>query len=488
MNIPSTIDLNATHTVLGFGKSGLSLVKTLKMLGIENIYAMDSRSNPPNEAEIKRLVSNVSTAEFSKDVLEQSDYLWLSPGVALSTPVLKETLARLPSHHVGGDIELLARLLHSLDPLVKIIAITGTNGKSTVTTMVGSVLQTAGIPCYMGGNLGEPALDLWLQYQEDKKRGKINGKEALFLLELSSFQLETTYSLIAEVGALLNLSPDHLDRYSSYQAYKAAKFSLLSQVKKAVIPPDQEIIHACKAVKTPFVTFSLQNDRAVDYCYSEQEKQVIFQQAELTVRKDGSSSESKDFAVKVGETKVGGLHNIQNEVATVAILHQLRIEALAIEKGLKAYTPLPYRTILEGEIAGVRYYNDSKATNIASTIAAIKGFKEPKWLILGGDTKGQDFSVLTVNLDDSIRNILLIGKDVSAILPFIPPMVPSRYVETLDKAVAIAAKQAVKGEVVLFSPACASFDQFENFEVRGACFSSLINKLRQGNRPSLNNS
>lgn len=485
MQASSIIDINKHHTVLGFGKSGLSLVKTLKRLGVKNISAMDSRTTPPNGTEIKHLLTHVCTGEFSKLVLKKSDYLWLSPGVALSTPILQPTLARLPFHHVGGDIELLARLLYS-DPLVKIIAITGTNGKSTVTTMVGSVLKVAGVVFYMGGNLGEPALDLWLQYQEDKKSGKINGKEVFFLLELSSFQLETTYSLAAEVGALLNLSPDHLDRYANYQAYKEAKFSLLSQVKKAVIPPDQEVIHACKTFKTPFVTFCLQSDKAVNYCYQEKEESVITQSVELTPQKNGSAPDNQFFTVKVGEAKVGGLHNIKNEVAAVAILHQLGIEALAIEKGLKAYTPLPYRTILEGEIVGVRYYNDSKATNIASTIAAIKGFKEPKWLILGGDTKGQDFSVLTANLDDSIRHILLIGKDVSAILPFIPPMVPSCYVETLDKAVAIAAKQAVKGEVVLFSPACASFDQFENFEVRGDYFSSLVNQIKQDKATTVN--
>lgn len=447
------------HLVVGFGITGLSLVKALHRLGVTEIYAMDSRKTPPNQKDIAPFCTKIHTGSFTTPLLDKCDYLWVSPGVAISTPELQPTIARLPKKNVGGDIELFARLVRK-----NIIGITGTNGKSTVTTLVGNIFIEAGFDLYMGGNLGMPALDLWQAYCERPLEDK---RAPLFLLELSSFQLETTDSLCAEIGVILNISPDHLDRYRDYAHYVDSKLHLLSQCQQVIIPADEPHIEALLQKTGHHVTrFSLNGQSgkgdSLEWGADLNNQMLVYQGEAL---------------VGYSESRLGGTHNLLNMIAAAAIAYQYGVDAKQIAAGIESYEPLPHRSVFVGEIEGVRYVNDSKATNLSSTAAAILGFPERKWLILGGVTKGQDFSSLQTLLAENVAGVALIGEDYSEIEPHIPRELPCFRSGDLVTAVTTISEQATAGDIVLFSPACASFDQFKSFEDRGDCFVEVINQL-----------
>lgn len=449
---------DSKHLVVGFGITGLSIVKALDRLGVSHLFAMDSRDNPPNAEEITPLCQKVHTGSFESSLLDECDYLWVSPGIAIATPALAKTIARLPSENIGGDIELFARLVQE-----NIVAITGTNGKSTVTTLVGSIFEAAGYDLYMGGNLGMPALDLWLNYCDRQRHKRI----PLFLLELSSFQLETTDSLQADIGVILNLSPDHLDRYRDYQHYIDSKFKLLAQSKTVIVPAIEPAIDMALQKSefqgfTKTIRFSLNREEHSQYWANLETKHI---------------ETSQLSPVNYAGTKLGGTHNILNIVSAVAIAESFGIDRAAIEAGIQSYQPLAHRSVFVKEIDGVSYFNDSKATNLSSTEAAILGFPEKKWLILGGVTKGQDFSTLERLLLNNVAGVALIGLDYSTILPHIPKDLPVYESQTLEVALNTLKSVAQKGDIILFSPACASFDQFKGFEHRGDVFEALVQKL-----------
>lgn len=449
---------DSKHLVVGFGITGLSIVKALDRLGVNHLFAMDSRDNPPNAEEITPLCQKVHIGSFESSLLDECDYLWVSPGIAIATPALAKTIARLPSENIGGDIELFARLVQE-----NIVAITGTNGKSTVTTLVGSIFEAAGYDLYMGGNLGTPALDLWLNYCDRQSHERI----PLFLLELSSFQLETTDSLQADIGVILNLSPDHLDRYRDYQHYIDSKFKLLAQSKTVIVPAIEPAIDMALQKSefqgfTKTIRFSLNREEHSQYWANLETKHI---------------ETSQLSPVNYAGTKLGGTHNILNIVSAVAIAESFGIDRAAIEAGIQNYQPLAHRSVFVKEIDGVSYFNDSKATNLSSTEAAILGFPEKKWLILGGVTKGQDFSTLETLLLNNVAGVALIGLDYSTILPHIPKDLPVYESQTLEVALNTLKSVAQKGDIILFSPACASFDQFKGFEHRGDVFEALVQKL-----------
>lgn len=449
---------DSKHLVVGFGITGLSIVKALNRLGVQHVFAIDSRENPPNEREIVPFCEQVFTGSFDSPLLEDCDYLWVSPGIAIATPALAATIDRLPPENVGGDIELFARLVRE-----NLIAITGTNGKSTVTTLTGTIFEAAGYELYMGGNLGMPALDLWLQYCDQHDSAKI----PLFLLELSSFQLETTNSLQANIGVLLNLSPDHLDRYRDYQHYIDSKFKLFSQSETVIVPAIESTVDEALE-RSEFRGFS---------------RVVRFSLAKEVHSQYWANLKNKEIEVQGGDpvsyqgTKLGGTHNILNIVSAVAIAETFGVDKEAIVRGIQNYQPLAHRSVFVREIEGVSFYNDSKATNLSSTEAAILGFPERKWLILGGVTKGQDFSLLQTLLLNNVAGVALIGVDYSTIKPHIPSTLPIYESTTLSGALETLKEVAKAGDIVLFSPACASFDQFQGFEHRGHVFESLVNAL-----------
>ena len=452
-------EVNSKHLIVGFGITGLSIAKTLKRLGVEKVYAIDSREKPPHEAEMIQFCQEVVTGGFESDLLQRCDYLWVSPGVPIATPELSATIARLPAENVGGDIELFARLVKE-----NIIAITGTNGKSTVTTLLGSIFGQLPYDLYVGGNLGQPALELWLAFADREER----GREPLFILELSSFQLETTYSLQADIGVLLNLSCDHLDRYRDYEHYVSAKLALIKQSSEIIIPADEPLIDAFLTQELPhrgaeeIARFSLFDSAKADY-YASLERQEI-------VSRTGEQ-------VSYAGTVLKGQHNLLNIVAAVAVAERFGASLKAIESGILSYQPLAHRSVKVRELDGVTYYNDSKATNLSSTEAAILGFPERKWLILGGVTKEQDFSPLEQLLQKNVAGVALIGADYSAILPHIPVNIPYFESKTVETALEQLREVVAPGEIVLFSPACASFDQFKGFEERGRVFEALVKAL-----------
>lgn len=450
---------NSKHLVVGFGITGLSIVKALSRLGVNDIYAIDSRQMPPHHDEVKSLCKAIETGSLSSQLLDDCDYLWVSPGVAIGSPELAATIERLPFENVGGDIELFARLVNE-----NIIAVTGTNGKSTVTTLAGAIFREVGYDLYMGGNLGLPALDLWLQYCD---RDLNDSREPLFLLELSSFQLETTYSLKADIGVILNLSPDHLDRYRDYQHYVESKFALLKQSETVIVPVDEPLIEAA-LVDSRFSGFSLvqrfsllANDKSDFYALLE----------------DETIHCKKGEVLSFKGTKLGGTHNILNIVAAVAIAENFGASIEDIEAGIVNYTPLAHRSVFVKELNGVAYYNDSKATNLSSTEAAINGFLQRKWLILGGVTKEQDFTPLETLLQKNVAGVALIGLNYASILAHIPSEVPVIESGTLEAALTALKMRAEEGDIILFSPACASFDQFNGFEHRGEVFEALVHSL-----------
>lgn len=452
------IDLSAKHLVIGFGITGLSVVKALDYLGAQHIWATDSRENPPNSDEIKTIATEIFEGGFNHDWLDQCDYLWLSPGIPLATPELQDCLKRLPKDHVGGDIELFARLTQK----DTIVGITGTNGKSTVTTLSADILSADREHVFVGGNLGEPALNLWLEAQHK------NIQNPTYVLELSSFQLETTDNLNVDVGVILNLAPDHLDRYNGFDDYANAKFKLLDMAKRWVVNYEDQYLMdhiASRKTQKPMTGFALKQTVEAGWQMNWQEGLPV-------------AISNQSISIPLNEISIGGLHNYANVMACCCIADDLHVSEQALKVTIKTYQALPHRCVLVKAINGVRYYNDSKATNLPSTIAAIEGFLEPKWLILGGVTKDQDFSELMTLLDSpSMLGVYLIGKDISAIAPHIPAGCESHYVETLEKALQAIHARAKSGEVVLFSPACASFDQFKSFNDRGEHFIRLVEAL-----------
>ncbi len=450
---------DSKHLVIGFGITGLSIAKALAKIGVGEIWAMDSRETPPNHEQMLEYCDELEVGRFNPYLLDHCDYLWVSPGVAIATPELQPCIERLPKDHVGGDIELFARLIRE-----NIIAITGTNGKSTVTTLVGEIFKESPYDLYVGGNLGTPALDLWIQYSE---REPSDEREALFVLELSSFQLETTDSLKADVGVVLNLSPDHLDRYRNYQHYIDSKFRLFAQSETVIVPAAEPLIE--EALRNPLwksyaqcFHFSLTQQVGSDYW------------ADLNTKRIQSHTGE---SVSYEKSLLGGQHNILNIVAAVAIAETFGLSLEDIESGIARYQPLAHRCVRVRTLDGVDYFNDSKATNISSTAAAILGFPERKWLILGGVTKGQDFSILAELLQHNVAGVALIGADYSTILPHIPPSLKIFESKTLEQALTTLRNEAQSGDIVLFSPACASFDQFKGFEHRGDVFESLVKGL-----------
>ncbi|GBU09542.1 UDP-N-acetylmuramoyl-L-alanine:D-glutamate ligase [Gammaproteobacteria bacterium] len=494
--MPSFLDskfMQARHLIIGFGSTGLSIAKALEHIGIAQINAIDSRDNPPHQYEIKRLCLNIALGDFSLEaaqlLLDECDYIWISPGVALATHALQDTLNRLDITHIGGDIELFGLLTNQLDNNnPRIFAITGTNGKSTVTTLLGDMFKAAGFRTYVGGNLGEPALTLWLNWVLDKNTEQYLDKDSdrdiykytyqdshqndnlkdipIFVLELSSFQLETTRNLNIEVGAILNIEPDHLDRYPSYKDYQKTKFKLWEQAQKLISNQDDLILEKKLRLqdRPAFAKFTLQHIKRAKNTWYLRDISIYY--------------ENKRF-IDITKIPISGKHNIANVMAASAMGLAAGIYPEAMIRAIVNFKALPHRCALVATVNGVRYYNDSKATNLPSSIAAIKGFDENKWLIMGGITKDQDFSILKKVLDKSIIKLLLIGEDISQITQYIPDFIDTKYVKTLDAAVEFIYLNAQPLDVALFSPACASFDQFANYNARGAAFIKLVLKLKQ---------
>ncbi len=436
--------------IVGLGKSGMSLVRFLASRGVSFAVA-DTRENPPELATLRRDYPQVDVrcGELDVEFLCRANELYVSPGLALATPALQQAAAR--GVKLSGDIELFARYAKA-----PIIAITGSNAKSTVTTLVGEMAAAAGKRVAVGGNLGTPALDL------------LSDDVELYVMELSSFQLETTDQLGAEVATVLNISEDHMDRYSGLPAYHLAKHRVFRGARQVVVNRQDVLTRPLIGEGLPCWTFGLNKPDFHGFGLREEdgEKYLAFQ---------------FDNLMPVRELKIRGAHNQSNALAALALGHAVGLPMDAMLSSLRTFGGLEHRCQWLRERNGVSYYDDSKATNVGAALAAIEGLGadiEGKLvLIAGGDGKGADFSGLRAPVAANCRAVVLIGRDAELIAQALGDGVELIRVATLEDAVLRCADIAQAGDAVLLSPACASFDMFKNYEERGRLFARAVGDL-----------
>jgi len=439
--------------VVGLGKSGLSAARALRSLGAA-FAVTDSRADPPGLTALQAECPEVPLylGGFDPAIFADATRLLVSPGVAVQTPVIAAAAARgVP---VWGDIELLARLTQA-----PIAAITGSNGKSTVTTLLGLMAERAGLRAAVGGNLGEPALDLWLQ--QEHGTGRVPDG---YVLELSSFQLETTHSLNAGVATVLNISPDHLDRYAGLDEYIAAKQRIFRGDGVMVVNADDPAVMAMVEPGRTVVRFTLHEPDEGDF----------------GVRQAGGETWlacGREGWIAASDLKISGDHNLANALAALAMGQALGLQRAGMLAALREFTGLAHRTALVAERCGVRWLDDSKGTNVGATAAAVRGLPSPVVLIAGGDGKNQDFGPLRAALTGKARAVVLSGRDGPLIAAALGDSVPLHSAVDMNQAVVLAATLAQPGDSVLLSPACASFDMFSGYEERGRVFAAAVRSL-----------
>lgn len=446
----SLIASDQFRIVVGLGKSGMSLVRFLARQGVRFAVA-DTRENPPELATLRAQYPGVEVrcGELDVDFLSRASELYVSPGLALATPALQEAAKR--GVKLSGDIELFARYAKA-----PIVAISGSNAKSTVTTLVGEMALAAGRKVAVGGNLGTPALDL------------LADDIDLYVMELSSFQLETTDRLNAEVATVLNVSEDHMDRYPDMQAYHLAKHRIFRGARQVVVNRGDALSRPLVADQLPCWTFGLNKPDFKGFGLVEEdgEKYLAFQ---------------FDKLLPVRELKIRGAHNQANALAALALGHAVGLPMEPMLETLKTFTGLAHRCQWVRERNGVAYYDDSKATNVGAALAAIEGLGADidgkLVLIAGGDGKGADFSSMREPVARFCRAVVLLGRDAEQIAAVLGDALPLVRVPTLDEAVSRSAELAQEGDAVLLSPACASLDMFKNFEERGRLFAQAAEGL-----------
>jgi len=432
--------------VLGLGDSGLSAARWVALQGGTPRVA-DTRAEPPRAGDY---AGELRTGPFSDALLEGIDLVCVSPGLSLQEPVVQAAVARgLP---VVGDIELFAWQVRS-DPDSQVLAVTGTNGKTTVAALTGHLLRAAGIDCEVAGNIGPAVLDALM---------KRNAPPSAWVLELSSYQLETIWSLAPDAATVLNLSEDHLDRYAGLAEYGAAKARIFQGDGVQVLNRDDPRSMALALAGREQVSFGL------DAPGAERDWGVA----------DGAIREGALPVLPLSALQIHGAHNAANALAACALARSLGASREALAEGLRSFKGLPHRLQRIAERRGVAWYDDSKGTNVGATIAALRGLGLPAWLIAGGDGKGQDFAPLAPAVRGHARGVLLIGRDAPLLERALAPSgVTLERCETLEQAVARAAQVAQPGEAVLLSPACASFDMFRDYRQRGEAFARAVAAL-----------
>jgi UDP-N-acetylmuramoylalanine--D-glutamate ligase len=447
--------------VLGLGDTGLSCARWLAARGAL-VSVADSRAAPPHAGRLAELLPQVPlhTGPFDDALLQSTDMLVVSPGVPLADPAVAR--ADAAGIETVGDVELFARAIGALNARrehpMRVIAITGSNGKSTVTAMCGDMCRMAGLTTCVAGNIGLPVLDALYEIEQG-----VTPAPQVWALELSSFQLETTSSLNADAATVLNLSEDHMDRYPDMDAYAAAKARIFSGDGVQVLNRDDARTLAMALPGRHVVSFGL--DRSP--------KDENFGLCEDELCLDG------DMLMPLSALPVAGLHNAANALAALALTRALDLPMEALLRGLLHFKGLPHRVERVAEIEGVIWYDDSKGTNVGATEAALYGMgKSRAVVILGGDGKGQDFSPLKAAVKANARAVVLIGRDA----PLIAAALSGSGVEAypaagLTEAVELAHRLAQPGDAVLLSPACASFDMFRNYIHRAEVFVDAVKKL-----------
>jgi UDP-N-acetylmuramoylalanine--D-glutamate ligase len=437
--------------VVGLGKTGASCVRYLVKRG-DRVSATDSRRSPPGLKELGELAASVDLrlGGFDESLLEGASQVLMSPGVSLEEPIARTARAR--GIEVLGDVELFARAVQA-----PVIGITGTNGKSTVTTLVARMAAAAGRKVLAGGNLGEPALDLLEQPKPD-----------LYVLELSSFQLETTASLVLQAAVVLNVSADHLDRYPSVAEYAGAKGRIFARASTVVLNADDPWVMAMrdKAYRSDAtcLTFSIERTDA-DFSLARSGAQVFL------VRRG-------EKLLDIARMKISGLHNAANALAALSLGEAVGLPMPAMLEALQSFPGLSHRSAWVADVGAVRFVDDSKGTNVGATIAAVAGMAGPLVVIAGGEGKGQDFNPLADAFRGKVREVVLIGKDAPAIAAALKGVCETRTAASMETAVAEAQRAARAGDTVLLSPACASFDMFRDYGHRGDVFAAAVLALK----------
>lgn len=445
------IQRGGLKVVAGLGISGVSAVNFLHENGYR-VAVTDSRQLPPGHDQIPATVQT-SFGKLDQDLLLQAEEIVISPGLDIKLPEIQAAIAKgIP---VVSEIQILRRATDK-----PIVAITGSNAKSTVTTLIGLMAQDAGVKVAVGGNLGRPALDL------------TRDDPDVYILELSSFQLETTSNLNAEVAVVLNMSEDHLDRHGDMAGYHAAKHRIFQGVKKVVFNRDDSLTRPLVPDVTPMQSFGLNAPDLKQYGILREDNGTIW------------LARGRERLLKSSEMYIQGTHNVANALACLALGEAIGLPIDKMLETLKTFKGLEHRCEFVKEVAGVRYYNDSKGTNIGATLAALDGLGAAieaqggkVAIILGGQGKGQDFTALRQSLEKYAKLAVLIGEDRPVIEKAIQGTTEQLHAETLQEAVALCQQHTQAQDVVLLSPACASFDMFTGYPQRGHRFVEYVNAL-----------
>ncbi len=458
------MSLNLEHKkvlVVGLGVTGLSMARWLDARGAV-VAVADSRDNPPHAARLQAELPGVPlfTGKLREEVFRNADLLAVSPGVSLREPAVADALAH--GVEVVGDIELFAQALNAQDLTLRtqVIAITGSNGKSTVTEMVGAMCKKAGLHTIVAGNIGLPVLDALSDLD-------LRGETAdVFVIELSSFQLETTHTLHPAVSTVLNVTEDHMDRYTGMEDYAAAKERIFAGNGVQVLNREDGYSMAMVKPGRKVMTFGLDAP----------------QKPEDWGLLDGENgpwlSQGGNRLLAVADLPLAGLHNAANALAALALCRAIDLPVQPLIEALREFKGLPHRVEKVAEINGVTFYDDSKGTNVGATVAALNGMPCKVVLIAGGDGKGQDFSPLAPAVSAHARAVVLIGRDGQKIGAALASCgVPLRTAASMEEGVIQAFEQAKPGDAVLLSPACASFDMFRNYEHRAQVFIAAVKEL-----------
>jgi UDP-N-acetylmuramoylalanine--D-glutamate ligase len=437
------IDCNSSKIiVVGLGVTGISVARFLKNLGYPFLI-VDSRQTTASLSEVLQKEFEqikIFSGAFDVELFCSATHLIVSPGISLKENAIEQ--AKSKHVKIVGDIDLFVCATDK-----PIIGITGSNGKSTVTTMVGVMAVECGIKVGVGGNLGVPALDLLLTPSE------------LYVLELSSFQLERTRRLNASVATVLNISEDHMDRHENIAEYAAIKQRVFLGTGVMVINMDDPLVVNMIDERRRAVTFSIY--QAADFCLKQHNgSEWLFH--------------SDNPIISLSDLPLEGRHNAANALAALALGYVADFDIHKMAQALRKFKGLPHRMQRVAEIKGVVWINDSKATNVGSCIAALQGYAQKVVLIAGGDAKGAEMSALTDTVKEKAKSVVLIGKDAELIEHALNECVPIYKAENIKQAVSIAAKLAQTGDVVLLSPACASLDQFKNYMERGEKFTEAV--------------
>lgn len=441
---------NKRVLVVGLGRSGVASALFLQSRGAK-VTVSDSKPEDQLRQEIPALLDHgiaVETGRHGERTFQNQDLIVVSPGVPVDAQPLVQ--ARALGEPVIGELELAAEFLPG-----PIVAITGSNGKTTTTTLVGEILAKSGMKTLVGGNIGTPAVSL-----VDK-----GTPETITVLEVSSFQLETIRTFRSKVAAVLNVTPDHLDRHRTFESYAAAKARVFENQRAqdfAVLNADDPICVSMTAnIKAQVFWFNRKR---------EVNQGAFVRQGAVHLRRDGAEHE----VMPVSEIPLKGAHNVENVLAAICTAELMGCPPQTIRAAVREFKAVEHRLQYVAAVRGVEYYNDSKATNVDATIKALESFQGKIHLILGGKDKGSDYTVLNGLLRERVKYVYTIGAAAEKIQNHIAGATRIVSSGTMDHAVAQATANAQPGDVVLLAPACASFDQFQNYEHRGRVFKELV--------------